>query len=832
MSGVIKKLLLCALLLPLAVIANADGRLVLDDTRGEYPLGYHMDIFADQSGYLTIKEILSPEIQAKFIRSTAAIPNYGFTSSTYWLKIKVQNASSLRTKWLLEQGFANSHYIDLYLPNKDGASYSVKKSGNLLPYRDRDYPSNKVVFHLPIETNETKTIYIKMRNSAAMTLDFTIWEPSAYGTDDKIETLWAGLVYGVLLVMFGFNIFLFITFRDRGHLRLSLFIASLFFALSFYNGHAQIIFPDQYLEWSMIGMPMFLGLAVISLLKFIKNFLPRERRLSALNIISTSLCVAWATLVVFTPFTPYISVIKVMIPLLVVSSAFVFIHGLYATFKHNFPMKMFNTAWAIFICSLVIRNLVCYGRIESNLFTSNAITLSLILMVLFMSLALGNKINQLKDQNNQINKAIKDIATGVSTQTGEGFFLKLVEHIAKLFKIDDAIIAIVTKDSSQSLRSYAHYSHGKIVDNVTYNIDDTPCSYVLKHGTTAYESNVKNLFPKSDILRSLNASGYVGTPLVTAEGKKIGIIYILNSSPLKNVKYIKEVLRIFAARAAVEMERLTAEYSLRRAHNELELRVKERTVHLLEAKEEAIRASSAKSEFVSNVSHELRTPMNAIIGYSKILDMDKQLTESQRYHVSVIRDSSKHLLDLINDLLDLSRIESGKEYIDLKPVSITDVIRHSIAMLNNLAEARHIDIIRYIEDEEDFYINADITYFKEVVINLLSNAVKYNKVGGKVVIRQIRTKDSMIRIEIIDSGKGLSEEQQKMLFEPFNRLGAEDTSVQGSGIGLTITKSIVEMMGGHIGVSSQLNHGCCFFLEFFESSIKDIPETVSAREAV
>ncbi|MDH5424175.1 MAG: PAS domain-containing protein [Gammaproteobacteria bacterium] len=232
---------------------------------------------------------------------------------------------------------------------------------------------------------------------------------------------------------------------------------------------------------------------------------------------------------------------------------------------------------------------------------------------------------------------------------------------------------------------------------------------------------------------------------------------------------------------------------------------------LVSAREEADRANRAKSEFLSSMSHELRTPMNAILGFAQLLEMDQDLNEHQLESVSDIMKGGEHLLALINEVLDLAKIESGNIDLSLEPVELKGIIAECFELMLPLAVNRNITI-----EHSEFkgeVIRADRTRLKQSLINLLSNAIKYNKENGSVLVDVETAENNQIRIKITDTGYGIAEDKIKDLFEPFNRLEADKSGVEGTGIGLTITRRIIELMGGVIGVNSEAGIGSTFWIE-------------------
>ncbi len=228
------------------------------------------------------------------------------------------------------------------------------------------------------------------------------------------------------------------------------------------------------------------------------------------------------------------------------------------------------------------------------------------------------------------------------------------------------------------------------------------------------------------------------------------------------------------------------------------------------AAETAERASRAKSEFLSRMSHELRTPLNAVIGFAQLLKMDTQpeLSEGQRRKVQLIERSGAHLLAVISDVLDLSRIEAGDLPLSVEPLHLSNVVGDAQAMVAEAATRANI-VMPEPEILPGTHILADRVRLRQVLVNLLSNAIKYNRPGGEVIVRA-STEDGEIVIDVSDTGMGLSPRQVAHLFEPFNRLGAEKTGVEGTGIGLVIVRRLIELMGGSIDVRSQPGVGTIF----------------------
>ncbi len=227
----------------------------------------------------------------------------------------------------------------------------------------------------------------------------------------------------------------------------------------------------------------------------------------------------------------------------------------------------------------------------------------------------------------------------------------------------------------------------------------------------------------------------------------------------------------------------------------------------------AEKANLAKSDFLSSMSHELRTPLSAILGFAQLIESgNPQPTPSQKRSVDQILQAGWYLLELINEILDLALIESGTLSLSPEPVSLQEVMQECEAMIEPQAHKRGISVT-FPPFAAPCYVKADRMRLKQVLINLLSNAIKYNRPDGKVKVECVNKSLTRIRICVEDTGEGLAPEKIAQLFQPFNRLGQEAHTEQGTGIGLVMTKRLIELMGGTIGVESTVGKGSVFWVE-------------------
>jgi PAS domain S-box-containing protein len=246
---------------------------------------------------------------------------------------------------------------------------------------------------------------------------------------------------------------------------------------------------------------------------------------------------------------------------------------------------------------------------------------------------------------------------------------------------------------------------------------------------------------------------------------------------------------------------------------QLDLALRQTNAALESAKLAAEKANLAKSDFLSSMSHELRSPLNAILGFAQLMESGSPSpTPAQKESIDQILHAGWYLLELINEILDLSLIESGKLSLSSEPMSLTEVLEDCHSMIEPQAKSSGIRLT-FAPMKHELFVHADRTRVKQVLVNLLSNAIKYNRAGGAVEVTSEEMTTGRIRVSFRDTGGGLSDEEMGQLFQPFNRLGQEAGPEEGTGIGLVVSRRLVELMGGSIGVESEVGVGSVFWIE-------------------
>ena len=301
----------------------------------------------------------------------------------------------------------------------------------------------------------------------------------------------------------------------------------------------------------------------------------------------------------------------------------------------------------------------------------------------------------------------------------------------------------------------------------------------------------------------------------------------------------KDILKLVSSFKIMLKDRKNFELEISEYKDNLELLVEERTKRLekeisqhqkteeklIQEKEISDKANNAKSDFLSSMSHELRTPLNAVLGFAQLMELEN--IESVHDHTKEILKAGYHLLALINDILDLSKIEAGKLELSIEDVSWNVVVSECLILLTSLIEEKNINFSINVDKTSEFIVRVDRVRLKQATLNLMSNAIKYNENSGSVIV-SFNLNNNILRMTVKDTGKGIPDDKQHKLFSPFERLDMDKDAIDGVGIGLVITKALVESMHGEIGFKSEYGLGSAFWLEFpLERIDKVIPVNMS-----
>jgi len=379
-----------------------------------------------------------------------------------------------------------------------------------------------------------------------------------------------------------------------------------------------------------------------------------------------------------------------------------------------------------------------------------------------------------------------------------GFFDSLTNYLGTNLNVDYALIDLINPDG-HTARTVSLYALGEFPGNMEYPLECTPCENVFGKNLCCYPDNIQQLFPKDTLLVDMEANSYAGIPLWSSNKEPIGLIAVLSCKPFREPERIKSVLQLVAMRASQELEHVIFEENL------------------IRAKADAEAANKAKTEFLAAMSHDLRTPLNAIMGFS---DMMRQKAfgplDNDHYeqYVDDIHRSGALLVSLINDVLDLSKIEAGKYELEEESINISELIDSSILQLSPLADISNLTLTNDVRPDMP-HLEGDERALMQILNNLLSNSIKFSSKGGMVNVSALLREDNGITFSIKDTGIGMSEEGIIKALRPFEQAdGTHSRRHEGTGLGLYLCVNFMMLFGGSLEIKSEVNNGTTVFLRF------------------
>jgi signal transduction histidine kinase/CheY-like chemotaxis protein len=395
---------------------------------------------------------------------------------------------------------------------------------------------------------------------------------------------------------------------------------------------------------------------------------------------------------------------------------------------------------------------------------------------------------------------LRRIEEGVAGKSGEAFFRQIVRDLTLALNAHAAFTSRLLPERRAQMLAF--WVDGRYEKCNVYSLAGTPCEFVYNGRITSFARDIGEVFPVDrEWFAQLGVRSYLGVPIVSETGEVHGHLAVMDKPERDWREADVDILRLFSLRTAVELERMKAQSML-----------EESNAQLAAAKLAAENANQAKSAFISQMSHELRTPLNGILGYAQLLRRSPDLTEQQRDGLAIIERSGEHLLTLVNDLLDLAKIEAGRLELREESIDPESLLQHVTDLIRVRADKAGLRFAVERPPALPKRIRGDARALRQVLLNLLGNAVKFTDAGGSAALKIVQAGNRW-QFQIRDSGIGMAADQLQRIFEPFHRVENADRRVEGTGLGLAIARRLIEAMHGTIAVASEPGCGTTFTVD-------------------
>lgn len=771
------------MILGISTSAFCQTPILLNEKQDVYPLGLHLQILEDPSEQLTIHDVISKKYDHLFKPSKKKIPNFGFTKSAYWVRFHCKNIAKDKLKqWIVELVFPNMHYVDFYRLLDDG-SYDVIQTGTMRPVESRDVDFFRYAFKLDMPERTEKTFYMRFQNEASMTLPLTIRSMKTFYEDGLVEQFMVGILMGILLIMWGYNLFIYISLKDKSYLYYTLTILFTFLFIFSFTGMAYRYLWPNLTWWNSKSVLFFNALALASFLKFVSTFLNMRARLPKYNLVINILLVILCIQIVLTPFVSYRITI---LPILYIQAFALFlciVIGLLSVRQGYRPARYFFVSTMFFLVTGSFRAFVRLNWVSSNWFTEYGYTIGIAIGVWMLSLALADSINLLKTESEKANLELGE---------KENKYRSIFENIQDVY-YETTVDGIIT-EISPSIQQASLYEReeliGKHISKIFIDNDQRErfLSIIIDEGKISdYEIALKD---KDDSLH------YISTISLLIKDEQ--------GNPVKIVGSLRDITE----RKQLEDKLLQVE------------------------KMDSI------STLAGGISHDFSNLLTAINGYAELGSLEHDETHSCNRYFREIIATGQRASNLTRQLLTFSR----KQVIEPKTVNINTVITDLNKMLARLIE-EDIKIETKLKPNI-LKIKADTNQIEQILINLVVNA--RDAIKQKLVVSErkiiIETDEifidssnrldhpesntgSHVVLSVRDTGAGIDEKVIKRIFEPFYTTKEKG---KGTGLGLSTIYGIVKQNNGNIEIITELNKGTIFKIYWPSCEEKDLKENKDA----
>ncbi len=766
-----------ACLMPAAVSAQDgchDGEIVIKQgTSRILDLGNCIWFLEDPDQSLSINEVMavSDDGGRSFTRHSGGVLNFGYTKSAYWTRFDLKVEESVgRQSYILELALPLVDQVTVYLV-RDGQVVDRRSAGYEGDWSERDLAVPNPAFRLEPAAGKTTRVYMRVTNTNTFRLPISLWHPDAYIQKVSVDETIRGILLGSVLAILAYNLFVAVSVRERSNVYYVLYLVSAVIFIATEQVHVVQLFDErpailnkENLHFTII-MTWFWGLLMArSLLE------TKERSADLDKVIMLCLYSIVATFVL-SLFLPYHTAMEWVVLATIVLGLIMIVVSYLSWRYYNPAARAYFFAWTLALVGFGVYALTVMGYLPLNMFTSYAPQIGLTLQIVLFSFALADRIKQVQGEAlSWSQRALANLRRYQSLFDNaiEGVFQMSLQR--RFVTANPAMARLIGYSSSREL---------------------------LKNNPDVLETCFTDERVRRWVVGQLETTGTV---------KGIEARYINRQGEERWATISLHAVYDLEGRPA-HLEGTCIDATERHHRQRIE---REREQERLE-KELARNSAEAKSQFLANMSHEIRTPLAAIIGYGETL-LDPDLTEREKHSSAetVVR-SGRHLLDLVNDILDHSKIDANKLDVDIIPVNLPELLDEIRAFFSPRAREKGLDFNIVCEFPLPEVISTDPTRLRQIIINLCGNALKFTEKGSiSLNVRFSRGSQKLV-VRVVDTGIGMKPEQLSRLFDPFAQASPSIArQYGGTGLGLSISRRLAELLGGEISVTSTYGEGSEF----------------------
>lgn len=759
--------------------------LELNDNQVYYDINGLVRVLEDPDNTLTINDILPTNIEYVFEPTEPGPLNLGYSESAFWIKLPVRYIGHRDSfEWWLQLDLPLLDYSEMHLVVGDIQSPSrviTKSMGYDVPLKERDVNHITQVYRFSLNKGEHGTLLIKIKNNFSIHLPLSIYTPEGFAEHIAVEELLYGAFIGAILIMIAYNMFMFISVRENSFLYYILYMVSYLIFLITERVHGLSLFGEVPAIFHKQYLAFYIWISWVFALLMARSFLETKEKEPEMDfVIKVFIWVVYISLIIttYTDLTTGIQWAVFSTLFYAVLMAWI----AYSVMKRgNAAARFYFLAWILNFGGVAIYALTVTGYIPFNFLTSNSPHLGIVCQLVLISFALGDRLKVAQRDAVEANQQAL-----ANMKRYRALFDNAVEGI---FQISLNRRFIDVNPAMANMLGYS--SPEKMIKSVKDAIstcypreeDYNAVISAIEEGHEVYEINA----------RYLGKNGRVGWAIST-----VRVIYDKKNNPLHlEGTFVDTTERV---------ERERVERESRQARLETEV---------------AEASAAAKTQFLANMSHEIRTPLTAIIGYGESLLDDGLSEEEKRESSEVVVRSGKHLLQLINDILDHSKIDADKLDTEEVTVNLFALLSEIKTYFDGKAAAKNVGFKIQYDFPLPSTIRTDPTRLKQILINLCSNALKFTDQGSVSLHVRCDTIKEMLSIKVLDTGIGVKQEQLDKLFDPFAQATPSIArQYGGTGLGLSISRKLAEMLGGTISASSVYGEGSEFEVIIATGSLK------------